>query len=185
VCEVLKRTFALELENTDLSAEELEELISDALDGQLPVQEDAPIVVGIKEAELGAAERIGDDVGPDWVELNVIRLTGGAGVAVIAAERARQISVEGWTPLHDDAHTFSELAWAATCYAAPRPVLRTKDYKARDPWPWAPEWDKRGKHDRIKQLAIAGALIAAEIDRLKRLHERSATELGKSGEQNV
>lgn len=37
-----------------------------------------------------------------------------------------------------------------------------------DPWPWDVAWDKRYKHDRLKQLAIAGALIAAEIDRLER-----------------
>jgi hypothetical protein len=37
-----------------------------------------------------------------------------------------------------------------------------------DPCPesWAPEYDKRGKHDRLRRLEIAGALIAAEIDRI-------------------
>lgn len=34
------------------------------------------------------------------------------------------------------------------------------------PWPWSDAWDKRKKHDRIRQLSIAGALIAAEINRL-------------------
>jgi hypothetical protein len=53
-----------------------------------------------------------------------------------------------------------------------------------DPWPWFDEvpetryaddnswrrvkvWDKREKHDRMRRLEIAGALIAAEIDRLE------------------
>ena len=29
-------------------------------------------------------------------------------------------------------------------------------------------WDKRKKHSRVRQLVIAGALIAAEIDRVRR-----------------
>ena len=32
-------------------------------------------------------------------------------------------------------------------------------------WPWPQFQDKRGKLDRVSQLTIAGALIAAEIDR--------------------
>jgi hypothetical protein len=38
----------------------------------------------------------------------------------------------------------------------------------QDPWPWEPEWDKRGSGDRMRDLVKAGALIAAEIDRLQR-----------------
>lgn len=108
-----------------------------------------------------------------------------SGIDLIAAERERQVSVEGWTPEHDDEHGVGEMTWAAVCYAAPNPVkallprqcncrsvgecghaFPVKVY--RDPWPWDAKWDKRGKHDRIRQLAIAGALIAAEIDRLQR-----------------
>lgn len=112
-----------------------------------------------------------------------------SGLELITAERQRQIEREGWTPEHDDEHANSELAWAAVCYAAPKPVrallptqvrpcgCRSVDEcrhnifrceRYRDPWPWDAEWDKRGKHDRLRQLAIAGALIAAEIDRLQR-----------------
>ena len=36
-----------------------------------------------------------------------------------------------------------------------------------DGWPWSKEWDKRKKHDKLRSLVIAGALIAAEIDRLQ------------------
>lgn len=105
------------------------------------------------------------------------------GIELIAAERARQMAVEGWTAAHDAEHDRGELAIAAVCYASPEPLkaLRSVPCSCRevhcqhlfstvdkwlDPWPWAPEWDKRNKHDRIRQLAIAGALIAAEIDRL-------------------
>jgi hypothetical protein len=34
-------------------------------------------------------------------------------------------------------------------------------------WPWEASWWKPSQTDRIKELAKAGALIAAEIDRLK------------------
>lgn len=112
-----------------------------------------------------------------------------AGISLIAAERKRQVESEGWTPRHDDEHDGSELAWAAVCYAAPSPVLANvlryrpcncrsascehiggMIQKARpcDPWPWDGEWDKRTKHTAIRKLQIAGALIAAEIDRLLR-----------------
>ena len=33
-------------------------------------------------------------------------------------------------------------------------------------WPWEANWWKPTPEDRIKELAKAGALIAAEIDRL-------------------
>lgn len=37
----------------------------------------------------------------------------------------------------------------------------------KDGWPWGEDWDKREKHDIMRSLVIAGALIAAEIDRLQ------------------
>ncbi len=113
-----------------------------------------------------------------------------SGVERIAAERQRQIEKEGWTPEHDDQHTGGELALAAALYAAAQPLYaRGKDHRGwdvfYDPWPWKKTvphprsesgfpgievnaWDKRDKHDRLRRLEIAGALIAAEIDRLER-----------------
>lgn len=88
-----------------------------------------------------------------------------SGVEMIANERARQVYREGWTPEHDDTHANGEMAWAAVCYAAPKPL-------ENDPWPWSDEWDKRMKHNRMRQLQIAGALIAAELDRLQRIEAR-------------
>lgn len=105
------------------------------------------------------------------------------GIERIAEERQRQIEKEGWTPEHDDDHELGELALAAACYAAQdehllvsgrRLVLEErfdKSVEYTDPWPWDEESDKRGKHDRIRQLEIAGALIAAEIDRIQRKQE--------------
>lgn len=108
------------------------------------------------------------------------------GVGKIAAERERQVSAEGWTPEHDDTHKNDELANAAACYAMSHKSRRwktirdgmplgTDDYSrddgmARVPaiWPWDAEWWKPLPNDRIHELVKAGALIAAEIDRLDR-----------------
>lgn len=114
------------------------------------------------------------------------------GIERIAEERRRQIEQEGYTPEHDDQHDEGELALVAALYATPIPLYQisvTDDRKeerpgyrgitleADDPWPcsWGAEWDKRTKHDRIRQLTIAGALIAAEIDRLEGLCEKKIT----------
>lgn len=92
--------------------------------------------------------------------------TQSAGAALIADERARQMNKEGWTPEHDDEHIYGELSAAAACYAvAP---IDPKHRDGRSMWPWDPEWDKRAKHPRLKRLVVAGALIAAEIDRYLR-----------------
>lgn len=123
------------------------------------------------------------------------------GAECIAAERARQIADEGWTPEHDDEHADGSLAMAAVCYATPALLYEKQDrYVNRtifvDPWPWqsdAPRWDGNGDKrycygscrdnpgnvlpdpstytpaERLDLLVKAGALIAAEIDRLLRV----------------
>lgn len=110
------------------------------------------------------------------------------GVELIAAERQRQISEEGWTPEHDEQHDAGELVMAACAYASYavevrlyRRVILTNEIRFVDPFP--KEWrDKRksklgdtyqsfetlSSTDRIDLLTKAGALIAAEIDRLQR-----------------
>lgn len=88
------------------------------------------------------------------------------GVELIAAERKRQIEEEGWTPERDaSAHPYGELAVAASVYAR-RPEDRVYHADQRYPtdWPWSPKWWKPGT--RIRELSKAGALIAAELDRL-------------------
>ena len=92
------------------------------------------------------------------------------GIKLIAEERARQVSDEHFTAAHDDAHDKDELAIAAACYALNhrltdmeiwgKPLL---DYL----WPWEAEWWKP-EQSRVRNLVKAGALIAAEIDRLQR-----------------
>lgn len=85
------------------------------------------------------------------------------GVARIAAERRRQVEEEGWTADHDALHRGEELAMAATCYAMP-PHARW-DHRLRWLWPWTWRYYKPGP-TRVRELTKAGALIAAEIDRL-------------------
>ena len=102
------------------------------------------------------------------------------GIELIAEERERQISKEGWTPEHDDEHTENQLANAAATYAMDsdcREALTNLigDFKllgVPPTWPWDEEWYKPTPDDRIKELVKAGALIAAEIDRLQRLKEQ-------------
>lgn len=102
-----------------------------------------------------------------------------SGVQRIAAERERQIAKEGWLPEHDDEHGDGDLSLAAACYAAcasGEPVYAKRENGGSvsfvDPWPWDRWDDKRPRkpthQQRIRLLEKAGALCAAEIDRLIR-----------------
>ncbi len=101
------------------------------------------------------------------------------GSDIIALERSRQIAKEGCSAAHDDAHDRGQLLAAAMCYASV-PLLRLtyKGYAAEaeitevmaTQWPWEEEWWKPD-NDAVRNLAKAGALIAAEIDRLQRLKQ--------------
>lgn len=77
-----------------------------------------------------------------------------SGAALIAAERQRQVDVEGWTPEHDRTHGPYELEAAALAYVrsgdSPRPAAN---------WPWAAMWWK--PKDRLRNLIRAGALFQA------------------------
>ena len=92
------------------------------------------------------------------------------GIELIEAERKRQIEVEGFDADHDKSHNSDALAVAAAHYAMPesaRTFMMTSDHKYLPIfWPFEAEWWKPCPGDRIKELVKAGALIAAEIDRL-------------------
>lgn len=100
-------------------------------------------------------------------------------IKTIAAERDRQITVEGYDARHDDKHVHGQIAMAAACYTAPEKiyVLDPPVAYVDDPFPWEEEYDKRQKHSRLRSLAIAGALIAAEMDRLARIEQAKIFEL--------
>lgn len=93
---------------------------------------------------------------------------------MIASERARQINEEGWTAEHDDEHNTNDLVVAAMAYANAALLPGTDDMDAPDYWPWHEDWWKPSD-DPIRNLVKAGALIAAEIDRLWRARDRSET----------
>ena len=107
-------------------------------------------------------------------------------VTMIAIERERQQSQEGWTLEHDDQHSTGDLARAAAAYAlgdwclepdlsfygeddgTPHQIL-VCDIRVRvRVWPWYMDWWKPSPDDRIRELVKAGALIVAEIERLQR-----------------
>lgn len=88
------------------------------------------------------------------------------GVELIVEERQRQINVEGWTPEHDDNHEAEEMIAAAEAYM--HPIFWKSEHTIPIQWPWESKWYK--PTSKIRDLAKAGALIAAEIDRLNRLN---------------
>ena len=84
---------------------------------------------------------------------------GGAGL--IAAERDRQRTAEAFDAKHDAAHQWGELRDAAICYVQAANAHSPQEFR----WPWDSGcWKPK---DRIRNLVRAGALIAAEIDRLE------------------
>lgn len=95
------------------------------------------------------------------------------GTALIAAERRRQITQEGWTPEHDDEYQSCELTAAAHCYMEEAAQQVLNGHAQGDfptDWPWSADWWKSSP-DPVRNLVKAGALIAAEIDRLLRAAE--------------
>lgn len=99
-----------------------------------------------------------------------------SGVGLIREERVRQLTVEGWTPEHDDEHIYGELAQAsqAYCHAAIHQSIHGSsdmNFLKFIPNPFPKNWDSKWwkpSTDPIRNLVKAGALIAAEIDRLRR-----------------
>ena len=94
-----------------------------------------------------------------------------SGLDRIRKERARQRSRrpggEFYSLAHDDEHDAGEIARAAAVYAMP-PEFRQRNQDlvtALTPPGW---YLKLKSDDRIRELTKAGALIAAEIDRLER-----------------
>lgn len=91
-------------------------------------------------------------------------------VADIVAERRRHVTVEGWTPEHDDEHANGEMAMAAACYAWASQSGPWRDWITdfvRRYWPWDEKWWKPQGGKR-RNLVKAGALVVAEIERFDR-----------------
>lgn len=97
------------------------------------------------------------------------------GVEMIATERHRQASDHGYDAAHDDQHTDGSLLDAAGLIAYDvRGGTHTTDPETEEDedasWTerLAAHVQRKYADDPIHRLAIAGAFIAAEIDRMKR-----------------
>ncbi len=93
-----------------------------------------------------------------------------AAMSDVIAERARQISDEGWTPEHDDQHQSGQLSDAAACYALGASHWPHEVFDLF--WPWDREWWR--PQDARRNLVKACALAIAEIERLDRAATPSA-----------
>lgn len=115
---------------------------------------------------------------------------------LIAEERLRQVTSERWSSKHDDQHDHGELVHAACQYASIQTLYVKSDDNWTETVVFMPIWphdwkfktevdrvtgqgldwhhqqkiedDAQVLRDRIRDLTKAGALIAAEIDRLAR-----------------
>lgn len=85
-----------------------------------------------------------------------------SGVSLIVEERAKQEAK--YSAVHDDKWTSSQLETAARCLL--------KYYDRNLPWPFESSLPRF--EDAVGRLKIAGAFIAAEIDRLQRLRVRKS-----------
>lgn len=89
------------------------------------------------------------------------------GIELIASERAEQLEKHGRTVEMDvvsnNAHQLT-VAAANLCYLGA--TLTDAEIDARTPYGWnKAEWRKMMQKPYVERVAIAGALLAAEIDR--------------------
>ena len=104
-----------------------------------------------------------------------------AGSQLILEERNRQISQEDYSAVRDDDYKKGTLAMAAITYATVatsspnlRELFRERSIQNEpiNHWPWESQYLRVSVDDchssRIRELTKAGALIAAEIDKLQR-----------------
>lgn len=102
-----------------------------------------------------------------------------SGSVLIQEERQRQISAEGFTHEHDRNNSECELIQASQYYSTcalnqirktllPEKIIRDELFPSN--------WDEKfaKPSDPIRNLIKAGALIAAEIDRLRLQEEENA-----------
>lgn len=103
------------------------------------------------------------------------------GIAAFMLERLRQQSAEGYDAAHDDGHKNGEMAKSALCYTWVAAMLMNRvpfdeaSERARNDFPWDIScWWKPSK-DIKRNIEKAGALLAAEYDRLCRAEQQPPT----------
>jgi hypothetical protein len=114
------------------------------------------------EADLCSACTVGDE------DIDSV-VAGNGGVGRVARERLRQLAEENYSVEGDLHYTAGELGAAAACYAMPQALRDLDGFNLMLIWPWsAASWKPSPAtvEGRIRELEKAGALIAAEIDRL-------------------
>lgn len=132
--------------------------------------------IGVNTQDQGVCVSLGREDGWHWIseecanELAATLLVM-TPVGDVMRERHRQVTAEGWTPQHDDAHTDGCLAQAAACYAANASGMAGRGYGPAPYWPFDHEWWK--PKDKRRDLVRAAALIIAEIERLDRMTANS------------
>lgn len=112
-----------------------------------------------------------------------------SGIELISEERQRQAEVKGYNKEHDEGETAFQLSSAAALFIVNAQNQYFKDhthyddkgdsarFQIRQPdtkkwaivWPWD-DRDGRKESDILASLVKAGALIAAEIDRLNSIN---------------
>lgn len=104
-----------------------------------------------------------------------ISINGRWAIDLIRKERERQINEEGYSHDIDDGWENGQLANAASCYAETpqrKKTIYNNSVEVRidryHRWPFVPGMWKDSPNNRIRELVKAGALIVAEIERLKR-----------------
>lgn len=117
------------------------------------------------------------------------------GAAMIAAERLRQIKGEEFIADYDDRENpTGELADGAACYA----IVAAAQARGAKPEEFTLEYldesenllwnlragDWKPSADRLRNLARAGALIAAEIDRVMREQAARTLDAGRDGSED-
>ena len=117
-------------------------------------------------------------------------------LAMMHAERVRQVSAEGYLIAHDDSHIHGEIGQAAMVYylCVTRPSFLMRHIareKVQIRWPWPDgsfkPWKDGSSHfpvlDRRRCLVKAAALIEAEKSRLERLQIHTLKALATMIEQ--
>ncbi len=106
-----------------------------------------------------------------------------SGAGLIAQERIRQIQEEGFTEQHDEGYIEEELVDAAHCYINAKRYREVYLQEDNIPlrWPWDEEYWHPSPSNRKRELVIAGALIAAEIDRILRIESKANSKLKIDG----
>ena len=85
------------------------------------------------------------------------------GIELIVEERKRQIEEENWSLEYDTMHKHGQLAIRAAELAVHHTDVRVDlDWEESDIWGLV----SKHQHNEKKCLVIAGALIAAELDRI-------------------